>query len=358
MIEEPRRQTIMKDYGMSSSPKIKFHVFRFLTYLFKIIKCIFLVRIFVRPKLEAEALERIREFKIGGKEKSENREENEVKVDEEKAEKDSSPGGWQSPDDESGRSSMMDITREDTREDTLLSTTCDEDQENSANTSDDNRDGPDNFLPPPTQNKFGNLLKMRTNKSTPTKVPVPAAEEKSLSSVIGIPTALRAVGKVKMGESARKADRDTDSSAHSTSSRRSGTSIAAAFKSKAGLFGGKKKKADREPKKEVKTKKLKNRIFFINKRVETDAEVIDNIGKLDFAKEVSQGFDTIAKTASLIQKLCKEKENGRKASIHEGNVKEKLKLLEISPDSYKNISAIILDSTKFLGKVTLKLIIR
>ena len=177
------------------------------------------------------------------------------------------------------------------------------------------------------------------------------AEEKSLSSVIGIPTALRAVGKVKMGESARKADRDSDSSPQSSAGRRPGPSIAAAFKSKTGLFGGKKKRVEREQKKEVKPKKLKNRIFFINKKEQTDAEVIDNIGKLDFAKEVSQGFDTIAKTASMIQKFCKEKENGRKASIHEGNVKEKLKLLEISPDSYKNTTALILDSTKFLGKV-------
>ena len=168
-----------------------------------------------------------------------------------------------------------------------------------------------------------------------------------------------------MGESARKADRDHSSPHDSTQAggpaqatparklfspaggRRTGSSIAAALKSKTGIFGGKKKKIDKEPVKEAKTKKMKDRIFFSTRNEQTDAEVIGNIGKFNFSKEVSQGFGTIAKTASMIQKFCKEKESERKFSIHEGNVKEKLKLL----DSNKNTAAIILDSTKFLGKV-------
>ena len=133
--------------------------------------------------------------------------------------------------------------------------------------------------------------------------------------------------------------------------RKTGSSIAAALKSKTGLFGGKKKKTEKEAIKEIKPKKMRDRIFFIPRNEQTDDEVIDNIGSLHFSKEVSQGFETIVKTASMMQRFCKEKESERKASIHEGNVKGKLKLLDLSPDSNKNSAAIILDSTKFLGKV-------
>ena len=96
---------------------------------------------------------------------------------------------------------------------------------------------------------------------------------------------------------------------------------------------------------------MRDRIFFIPRNEQTDDEVIDNIGSLNFSKEVSQGFETIVKTASMMQRFCKEKESERELYIHEGNIREKLKLLEISPDSHKSTTAIILDSTKFLGKV-------
>ena len=133
--------------------------------------------------------------------------------------------------------------------------------------------------------------------------------------------------------------------------RKTGSTIAAALKSKTGLFGGKKKKTEKEAIKEIKPKKMRDRIFFIPRNEQTDDEVIDNIGALNYSKEVSQGFETIVKTASMMQRFCKEKESERKASIHEGNVKGKLKLLNLSPDSNKNSAALILDSTKFLGKV-------
>ena len=72
--------------------------------------------------------------------------------------------------------------------------------------------------------------------------------------------------------------------------RKTGSSIAAALKSKTGLFGGKKKKIEKEPIKEIKAKKMRDRIFFIPRNEQTDDEVIDNIGTLNFSKEVSQGF--------------------------------------------------------------------
>ena len=185
------------------------------------------------------------------------------------------------------------------------------------------------------------------------------------------------MGKVKLVESARRAESDQQSCqdsekdtvveslgptpptpATTTAARRlfspgrkTGSSIAAALKSKTGLFGGKKKKIEKEPIKDIKAKKMRDRIFFIPRNEQTDDEVIDNIGTLNFSKEVSQGFETIVKTASMMQRFFKEKESERKVSIHEGNVKGKLKLLDLSPDSNKNTAAIILDSTKFLGKV-------
>ena len=166
------------------------------------------------------------------------------------------------------------------------------------------------------------------------------------------------MGKVKLGESARRVeselqssqDSEKDTLVQSTSpsqattarklfspglGRKTGSSIAAALKSKTGLFGGKKKKIEKEPIKDIKPKKMRDRIFFIPRNEQTDDEVIDNIGSLNFSKEVSQGFETIVKTASMMQRFCKEKESERKVSIHEGNVKGKLKMLELSPDSNK-----------------------
>ena len=178
------------------------------------------------------------------------------------------------------------------------------------------------------------------------------------------------MGKVKLGESARRVEQESSQdsekdtlvqslgSVQATTARKlfspgrkTGSSIAAALKSKTGLFGGKKKKIEKETIKEIKPKKMRDRIFFIPRNEQTDNEVIDNIGSLNFSIEVSQGFETIVKTASMMQRFCKEKETERKVSIHCGNVKGKLKLLELSPDSSKNSAAIILDSTKFLGKV-------
>ena len=180
------------------------------------------------------------------------------------------------------------------------------------------------------------------------------------------------MGKVKLGESARRVeseqqspqDPEKDTLVESlgptqataarklfSPGRKTGSSIAAALKSKTGLFGGRKKKTEKETVKEIKPKKMRDRIFFIPRNEQTDDEVIDNIGILNFSKELSQGFETIVKTASMMQRFCKEKESERKTSVHEGNVKGKLKLLELSPDPNRNTAAIILDSTKFLGKV-------
>ena len=208
--------------------------------------------------------------------------------------------------------------------------------------------------------------------SIPHSTEIPLSSTYSfLVSFLVIVFYLRAVGKVKLGEARKVVQQSSQESEKDPSvqslgpaqastarrlfspslGRKTGSSIAAALKSRTGLFGGKKKKAEKELIKEIKPKKMRDRIFFIPRNEQTDDEVVDNIGSLNFSKEVSQGFETIVKTASMMQRFCKEKESERKVSIHEGNVKGKLKLLELSPDSNKNTAAIILDSTKFLGKV-------
>lgn len=122
----------------------------------------------LRPKLDTQTREAITKIRIGNNKKVVRDEigPNKLTVEEEDREKTSSLLECNSPDDESRTSSIIDVTREET----CVSTTCDEDQDNSSMSSEDNKEGLTNFLPAPTQAKFGKLIKTRGSKSSSSKV--------------------------------------------------------------------------------------------------------------------------------------------------------------------------------------------
>ena len=207
------------------------------------------------------------------------------------------------------------------------------------------------------------------------------SQSRSTGGQVGISTAVRAVGRVKLTDMSRKADAESSASSASpqdgnptlkktyspTVNRKASTGIAA-FKSKSGLFSGKKGKG-RSEKDETKMKEFKPRLFFLNRPEPSDAEIIDNIGKDVFSKDVIYGFDSIAAAASLMHKIVKEKEKETlmPPSVAEviktefGSAQKRLQMkgIEVHKDTEEPTvrakthagQSVLIGSTKFLGKM-------
>ena len=81
----------------------------------------------------------------------------------------------------------------------------------------------------------------------------------------------------------------------------------AAFKKGSG-FGKKKKEMSAEDTEVGGSKEMKLRLFFKERKEQTDEEVLANIGREVVPKELGQGLNEIVNAASMMKKLMKEKE--------------------------------------------------
>ena len=225
----------------------------------------------------------------------------------------------------------------------------------------------------------------------------------------GFPTALRALGKVKMGDLTRKLKKEvrkdsvkSDVTPSSTTSSTPGGASGSlpktkepaspsssrktspfstkkdpkktglqAFKMK-GLIGTKKKQQETPSPVESggnTNRELKHRIFFIERKELTDDEVFSNIGNEVIPKVTNPGLNDIVQAASFMKKFMKEKEtdketkkdglsNGMPPSLlHVGRLRSRLadnlkKEIPKDGEVVPIVNNVLLGSTKFMGKMT------
>ena len=249
-----------------------------------------------------------------------------------------------------------------------------------------------NLLPEATPTRFVGKMHKVKRDSEKKKIESTTTEDapsKANTSGAGFTTALRAVGHAKMGQMTRKLKKETKPDTSNligsilpskgaptpspTSSKKPVTNAGiAAFKTKSGMFGGKKQKP--KPEKEnqqIVIKELKPRLFFQKRTELTDVEILANIGKYEINGELVHGLDKIVKAASIVKKVCKDKEGdktpkkskqptGLPASIlYVGALKDRLAAKDAqgisSKDFGKPVSRYaVTATTKFLGKMMLK----
>ena len=170
-----------------------------------------------------------------------------------------------------------------------------------------------NLLPEPTPTRFiGRMHQVKEESSKKNVLPPDTQGDPKASS--GFATAFRAVGKVKLGDTTRKVDKEENLSLKSKdkptrSSTKTNIGVAAFIK------GRRKSKTKEEPisKEDMipkPSKDLKPRLFFQKQDDLTDVEILENIGKDEINNEVIIGLDKIAKAASLVKKAQKDRGEG------------------------------------------------